>query len=218
MTATLDKTTIAQQFGQMLFVDIAHHSEQLGIDQADVLKGFVQAMESKATEATADFDRQALTQQLNELAQGIQAEKQAEMEAGKKEKEAENKTVIDAFMKKVTDGADDITKTESGISYEVITEGTGEKPASAEVTVQVHYEGSLEDGTIFDSSIIRGEPIEFGLSQVIAGWTEAVQLMPTGSTFRFHIPWELAYGEQGTGSTIPPKANLIFLVELIAVR
>ena len=110
---------------------------------------------------------------------------------------------------------DGVTETASGLQYEVITMGTGEKPA-AEQTVKVHYTGTLLDGTKFDSSVYRGEPAEFGVNQVIPGWQEAIQLMPVGSKFKFYIPYELAYGEAGTGP-IPPFSTLIFEVELLEI-
>ena len=98
----------------------------------------------------------------------------------------------------------------------MITEGTGKKPTSAD-SVKVHYEGKLIDGTVFDSSIKRGEPITFMANQVIAGWTEALQLMKEGSKYRLYIPYYLAYGENGAGQAIPPFATLIFEVQLIKV-
>ncbi len=106
--------------------------------------------------------------------------------------------------------------TESGLQYEVLKMGKGKKPAATD-RVKVHYHGTLTDGTVFDSSVERGEPIVFGLSQVIAGWTEGVQLMPVGSKFRFYIPQELGYGERAAGS-IPPYSTLIFEVELLDIE
>ena len=106
--------------------------------------------------------------------------------------------------------------TESGLQYEVITMGKGKKPAATD-RVKVHYHGTLIDGTVFDSSVERGEPIVFGLNQVIAGWTEGVQLMPVGSKFRFYIPQELGYGSRQAGE-IPPYSTLIFEVELIGIE
>jgi FKBP-type peptidyl-prolyl cis-trans isomerase len=108
-----------------------------------------------------------------------------------------------------------ITTTSSGLQYEVISEGSGAKPI-AQDTVRVNYEGTLLDGTVFDSSYERGEPIEFSLSGVIPGWTEGLQLMSEGSTYRFFIPSDLAYGSQG-GGPIPPNSTLIFKVELLAI-
>lgn len=109
-----------------------------------------------------------------------------------------------------------IVTTASGLQYEVLTEGTGAQPKATD-TVRCHYEGRLLDGTVFDSSYKRNEPADFGLQQVIAGWTEGVQLMKEGSKFRFYIPYMLAYGEGGAGAMIPPYSALIFDVELIKV-
>jgi len=106
--------------------------------------------------------------------------------------------------------------TESGLKYEVLTLGAGEKPGESD-KVEVHYHGTLLDGTVFDSSVDRGETIKFGLNQVIKGWTEGLQLMPTGSKFKFTIPPELAYGERKAGS-IPPNSTLIFEVELFSIE
>ena len=109
-----------------------------------------------------------------------------------------------------------VTTTESGLQYEVLKMGKGKKPAATD-RVKVHYHGTLIDGTVFDSSVDRGEPIVFGLNQVIKGWTEGVQLMPVGSKFRFYIPQELGYGAQNAGS-IPPYSTLIFEVELLGIE
>jgi len=109
-----------------------------------------------------------------------------------------------------------IITTESGLQYEVLKEGKGKKPAATD-RVKVHYHGTLINGTVFDSSVERGEPITFALNQVIAGWTEGVQLMSVGSKYRFYIPQELAYGSRNAGS-IPPYSALIFEVELLGIE
>jgi FKBP-type peptidyl-prolyl cis-trans isomerase len=109
-----------------------------------------------------------------------------------------------------------VITTASGLQYEVISEGTGERPQAAD-TVRVNYEGTLIDGQMFDSSYQRGEPTEFPLNGVIPGWSEGLQLMTEGSNYRFYIPSELAYGSQGAAGVIPPYSALIFNVELIAV-
>ncbi|MBP6066276.1 FKBP-type peptidyl-prolyl cis-trans isomerase [Bacteroides sp.] len=104
----------------------------------------------------------------------------------------------------------------SGLQYEVIIEGTG-KLAQATDQVKCHYEGTLIDGTLFDSSVKRGQPAVFGVNQVIPGWVEALQLMPEGSKWKLYIPSDLAYGAQGAGEMIPPHSALVFEVELIEV-
>lgn len=124
-----------------------------------------------------------------------------------------------ADMKYLADNAKKpgVTTTASGLQYQVIRDGTGAKPVATD-TVLVHYEGRLLDGAVFDSSYQRGEPAAFPLNSVIPGWTEGVQLMPTGSKFRFTVPPELAYGSAGAGGVIPPGAVLEFDVELLAVK
>lgn len=104
----------------------------------------------------------------------------------------------------------------SGLQYEIIKEGTGKK-ATATDRVKCHYEGTLIDGTLFDSSIKRGQPAVFGVNQVIPGWVEALQLMPEGSKWKLYIPFELGYGAQGAGEMIPPHSTLVFEVELLEV-
>ncbi len=130
-------------------------------------------------------------------------------------KYGENKAAGEKFLVEnaLRDG---VVVTESGLQYEVIKMGTGKKPAATD-RVKVHYHGTLIDGTVFDSSVDRGEPITFGLNQVIAGWTEGVQLMPVGSKFRFYIPQELGYGAREAGS-IPAYSTLIFEVELLDIE
>ena len=105
----------------------------------------------------------------------------------------------------------------SGLQYQVLQEGNGKSPKATDKVV-CHYEGMLVDGTMFDSSIQRGEPATFPLNGVIAGWTEGLQLMKEGAKYRFFIPYQLGYGERGAGASIPPFATLIFDVELIEVK
>ena len=124
---------------------------------------------------------------------------------------AEGKVFLEENAKR-----DAVTQTKSGLQYEVLTEGSGRSPKATD-TVRCHYEGRLLDGSVFDSSYQRGEPADFGLNQVIAGWTEGVQLMKEGAKYRFFIPYLLGYGERGAGASIPPYSTLIFDVELIKV-
>ena len=105
----------------------------------------------------------------------------------------------------------------SGLQYEVLQKGIGKKPKITD-SVKCHYHGTLLDGTVFDSSVERGQPAVFGLKQVIKGWTEALQLMPVGSKWRLYLPTELAYGEQGAGRSIQPNMALIFDVELLGIE
>jgi peptidyl-prolyl cis-trans isomerase A (cyclophilin A) len=131
--------------------------------------------------------------------------------AQKLEKEREAMAAKAEEMKKEFDNV-----TSSGLRYKVVKEGTGEKPKATSY-VTVHYTGSFLDGKVFDSSIQRGEPIEFSLNQVIPGWSEGLQLMKEGATYKFYIPYSLAYGERGYPGAIPPKSDLIFDVELIKI-
>lgn len=134
--------------------------------------------------------------------------------AGRKlaEKEAKMREAAEAMKLQFTN------VTPSGLRYIIQQEGTGKKPASAASKVTVHYTGTFLDGNIFDSSVQRGQPIDFGLNQVIKGWTEGVQLMKEGGKYKFYIPYDLAYGEQGYSGVIPAKSDLIFEVELIKVH
>ncbi len=120
-----------------------------------------------------------------------------------------------AFLEDNAKRAEVITL-ESGLQYEIITKGEGSVPVSTD-KVRVHYHGTLLDGTVFDSSVRRGEPAEFGVTQVIRGWVEALQLMPVGSKWKLFIPSDLAYGAQGAGQQIGPHTTLIFEVELIDI-
>ncbi|EIK2268248.1 FKBP-type peptidyl-prolyl cis-trans isomerase [Vibrio cholerae] len=110
----------------------------------------------------------------------------------------------------------EVTVLESGLQYEVLVEGNGAIPTS-DKSVRVHYHGQLIDGTVFDSSVSRGQPAEFPVTGVIRGWVEALQLMPVGSKWKLYIPHNLAYGERGAGAAIPPFAALVFEVELLDI-
>jgi len=157
---------------------------------------------------------------------GIIQQKQQEVQKAKREKmmaevevqKVKNAEAGAAFMKEKA-AAEGIMSTESGMLYEVLVQGDGPKPASETATVVVHYTGTLVDGTKFDSSVDRGQPATFALNQVIKGWTEGLQLMNTGSKYKFYIPPELAYGsDPRPGGAIGPNSTLIFEVELIEVK
>jgi len=129
-----------------------------------------------------------------------------------KEQRAEGDTFLTANKDK-----DGVKVTESGLQYIVEQEGEGDSPEASD-SVTVHYTGTLIDGTVFDSSVERGSPAQFGVSQVISGWVEGLQLMKPGAKYKFFIPQDLAYGEQGSPGSIPPFSALIFEVELIKVN
>ena len=137
----------------------------------------------------------------------------------REQQEAAGKTAREAGENFLAENAkrEGVKVTETGLQYEVLTPALGIKPTPTD-TVTCHYEGRLIDGTVFDSSYRRGEPASFPLQGVIRGWTEGLQLMSIGSKFRFFIPFDLAYGAQGAGGSIPPYAALIFDVELLGIE
>lgn len=150
------------------------------------------------------------------LVQNFFQEQEAKQQAAAAEAGKAAKAAGEAFLAENAkkDGAVTLP---SGLQYQVLKEGNGKKPSATDQVV-CHYEGTLIDGTVFDSSYKRNEPATFGLNQVIAGWTEGVQLMSEGAKYRFFIPYNLAYGERGAGAQIPPFAALVFDVELIQVK
>ena len=189
---------IGQQLAQMGASDISAE------DFAQAIKDVLEGKELKVSHREA----QTIVQEyFTKQEQKLQAER---TEKGKVHKEAGEKYLAENAKK------EGIVTLPSGLQYQVLKEGNGKKP-TAKDTVKCHYEGFLIDGTVFDSSVQRGEPATFPLQQVIAGWTEGLQLMQEGAKYRFFIPYRLAYGEGGAGSSIPPYAALIFDVELIKV-
>lgn len=131
-----------------------------------------------------------------------------------KQQQEKQKSIVEFFD--ANGKREGVVTTASGLQYEILTPAIGQKPRATD-KVKVHYEGSLVDGTIFDSSYKRGEPIVFALNEVIAGWTEGLQLMAIGAKYKFYIPYHLGYGEQGIQGSIPPFATLIFVVELLDI-
>jgi FKBP-type peptidyl-prolyl cis-trans isomerase FklB len=149
-------------------------------------------------------DFQRAFQEINEIMQAKEAER-AQKAA------AEGDAFLASNAKK-----EGIVVTASGLQYEILQPGSGEKPG-VESVVSTHYHGTLIDGTVFDSSVERGQPAQFPVNRVISGWTEALQMMPTGSKWRLYIPHNLAYGPQGSGGKIAPYSALIFEVELLEI-
>lgn len=174
-----------------------------GLDINAVAAGVIAAYTEQDAEVSDEQIRAAFGV-ISERMQAEQAEK-AELLAGAGE----------AFLAENAKRAE-ITVTASGLQYEVLVAAEGEKP-TRNSTVRTHYHGTLIDGTVFDSSYQRGEPAEFPVSGVIAGWTEALQLMSPGSKLRLYIPHDLAYGERGAGNAIAPFSALVFDVELLAI-
>lgn len=193
----MDKISYALGLG------IGHQLKNMGIENfsvEDFAQSIKDVMEDKATAMTSQ-EAQALLNTYFQEKQKAESQKAI----------SEGKAFLEEKAKK-----EGVVTTKSGLQYEILTEGTGKQPKATD-TVRCHYEGSLINGSVFDSSYKRGEPAEFGLSQVIPGWTEGVQLMKEGAKYRFYIPYLLGYGENGAGSSIPPYSTLIFDVELIKV-
>lgn len=181
-------------------------AEQLSIDDfAQAIKDVVAGGQLKIDEAEAQVIVQEFFQKQEEK------QRAAAAEMGKKAKEEGEKYLAENAKK------EGVVTLPSGLQYLVIKEGNGKRPKATD-KVKCHYEGMLVDGTLFDSSVQRGEPATFPLNQVIAGWTEGLQLMTEGSKYRFFIPYTLGYGERGAGASIPPFAALVFDVELIEVQ
>ena len=173
-------------------------------DFAQAVKDVISGTPLKVNNAEAQSLVQAFFQEQEEK------QRAAAAEAGKVAKAAGESFLTENAKK------EGVVVLPSGLQYQVLKEGNGKKPSATD-QVKCHYEGTLIDGTIFDSSYQRNEPATFGLNQVIAGWTEGVQLMSEGAKYRFFIPYNLAYGERGAGAQIPPFAALVFDVELLKV-
>lgn len=203
-----------------LNTDIEKTSYALGINIGQSLRQVPKELDVEAVvQAISDVlkgEKIALSQEdYAATMQAFQAEMQEAEKAAADNAKTQNAAAQAAFLEE-NKGKEGVITTESGLQYKVLNEGDGPKP-TAENTVKVHYTGSLLDGTVFDSSVQRGEPAEFGVGQVISGWTEALQLMNVGSKYQLYIPSELAYGERGAGQAIAPGAMLQFEVELLDI-
>jgi FKBP-type peptidyl-prolyl cis-trans isomerase FklB len=166
-------------------------------------------------DVVAGNDLAVTNHEAQNIVQDYFAKKEKKLNAEKTEKGKAAKVEGEKFLAENAK-KEGVVTLPSGLQYMVLKEGNGKKPKATD-QVRCHYEGFLVDGTVFDSSIQRGEPAVFGLNQVITGWTEGLQLMQEGAKYRFFIPYLLGYGESGAGTTIPPFAALVFDVELIAV-
>ena len=201
----MDKLSYALGLG------IGQQLKQMGLKDVLKVEDFSQSIIDVLTDADLKVSHAEGQKIVNDFFQKLEDVKRAEAaEAGKAAK-ADGEKFLAENAKKAG-----VITTASGLQYEVLTEGTGKKPKATD-KVRCHYEGRLIDGTVFDSSYQRNEPADFGLQQVIAGWTEGVQHMAEGAKYRFYIPYMLAYGEGGAGALIPPFSALIFDVELIKV-
>ena len=171
----------------------------------------ITAVQAGIADALANIDSQVSDEDLNEAFGVISKKLQEQEQAVAKEKAAEGEAFLAENAKR-----EEVNVTDSGLQYEIITTGEGEKPTAAS-TVSVHYHGTFSNGDVFDSSVERGQPAEFPVGGVIAGWTEALQLMTEGSKWILTVPHNLAYGEQGSQGAIPPYSTLVFEVELLSV-
>lgn len=188
---------IGLQIGQQL-VD-----SKLAVKADAVAKGIFDALNQNASAIDLNEVSQALQQLQQQAAEAAQAQF--------KKIEEEGKAYLAENAKK-----DGVKVTDSGLQYEVLVEGSGKIPSKQD-QVRVHYTGTLIDGTVFDSSVKRGQPAEFPVTGVIAGWVEALSMMPVGSKWKLTIPHNLAYGERGAGASIPPFSTLVFEVELLDI-
>lgn len=201
----MDKLSYALGLG------IGQQLKQMGLKDTLVVSDFAQSIADVLQDNALKVEHSEAQQIVNKFFEEEEARQTAKKaEAGKQALEEGR-----VFLENNGSRAGVVT-TKSGLQYEVLSEGTGKKPKATD-KVRCHYEGTLIDGTVFDSSYKRNEPAVFGLQQVIAGWTEGLQLMSEGAKFRFFIPYRLGYGENGAGQLIPPFATLIFDVELLEV-
>lgn len=194
-----------------LGLNIGHQLREMGMKGKLIASDFAAAVNDVIEGTPIQIsDNEAQTILNNFFTEMEKKQHEAAAAAGKAAK-AEGEAFLAENSKK-----ERIITTPSGLQYEILKEGNGRNPKATD-SVRCHYHGTLIDGTVFDSSYQRGEPAAFGLNQVIAGWTEGVQLMKEGAKYRFYIPYNLAYGERGAGGAIPPYSALIFDVELLEI-
>lgn len=203
-----DESIASYGIGYGYVMNLLEQTRGLELDSAAFVQGAIDAFEGSDI-AVTDAQVQAAIE-------ALQAKQMAEMEALQAEQAGVAKQAGEAFLAENAKKAG-VTVTETGLQYEVIEASGGSERPAADSNVQVHYHGTLVDGTVFDSSVERGQPIDFNLSGVIAGWTEGVQLMAKGDRYRFYIPADLAYGDRSPSPAIPAGSTLIFDVELLDI-
>ena len=204
---------MSEKFSKPIDKVCYHIGRQLGDQLANNpfeevnIEALQEGLADSVNKVESQISQEQIEAAFNEVNQGLEAQAKTD-----------HKEVIEKGEVYLTENAtrEEITVTDSGLQYEVITMGDGPIPASTN-TIKAHYKGTLIDGTPFDSSYDRGQPAEFPVSGVIKGWVEALQIMPVGSKWKLHIPQELAYGLQGAGSDIPPGAALVFDIELLEI-
>ncbi|GGF09749.1 FKBP-type peptidyl-prolyl cis-trans isomerase [Hymenobacter cavernae] len=199
-----------EQISYIIGRDLARNFSQQGLDlDIDVLGASLK-------EALAGQPSRLTQEQMESAMRQLQEQFEANEPQQESNDVSNNKAEGEAFLAE-NKNKPGVTTLPSGLQYEVLTEGTGKKPTPRS-SVTTHYHGTLINGNVFDSSYQRGQPATFGVNQVIAGWTEALQLMPEGSKWRLYIPSDLAYGKRGAGRDIGPDSALIFDVELLKVN
>lgn len=198
---------IGASVGNFLNQDLADKKDiGIELDQALLMRGFEDALAGNAK-----IDDEKIREVLTELDSAVQTKQEEKSKVESEKSKAEGEAFLVENANK-----EGVTVTESGLQYEVMSEGEGAKPVATDI-VKVHYKGTLLDGTEFDSSYSRNEPTTFPLNRVIPGWTEGLQLMPVGSKYKFTIPSDLAYGERDLGK-IPANSTLVFEVELLEIQ
>ena len=194
-----------------LGLNIGHQLKEMGLRDRLNITDYAAAIDDVLKGSTPQIGLDEASNLLNDFFTKLEQQQRAATEAAGAAAKSEGERFLAENAKRPN-----VVVTPSGLQYEVLTEGTGRSPKATD-TVRCHYHGTLIDGTVFDSSYQRNQPADFGLNQVISGWTEGVQLMKEGAKYRFYLPYHLAYGEHGAGNTIPPFATLVFDVELLKV-
>ena len=203
---------ISQQMMPQLTSMIFAEDSDEKLNNEQIISGLFGALRNQTLAIPATEAGDYVQSRVEKAQEESQRKSDEELKEQHKDVIEENTAFLDENAKR-----DEVVVLPSGLQYEVIKKGTGATPTSTD-QVKVHYEGALIDGTVFDSSIERGEPMVFGVTQVIPGWTEALQLMPVGSKWKVYIPYDLGYGAQGSGADIKPFSTLVFDVELLGIE